>query len=59
MQHLIICYTSYYIEYLQDFIVNQGDIFLSLDFDDIFLDFNFQHRFLPVCICHCLEIEKH
>ena len=45
-------------EYLQNFIVDQGDIFLSLDFDDVLLDFDLKHSLLPVCVRNCLRREQ-
>ena len=42
-------------KYLQDFVVDLRNIFLSLHLYDIFLDLDLKHCFLPVGIGHGLE----
>ena len=42
-------------KYLQDFVVDLRDIFLSLHLDDIFLDLDLKHCLLSVGIGHGLE----
>ena len=42
-------------KYLQDFVVDLRNIFLSLHFDDIFLDLDLKHCLLSVGIGHGLE----
>ena len=43
-------------KYLQDFVVDLRNIFLSLHLDDIFLDLDLKHCLLSVCVRHCLRI---
>ena len=42
-------------KYLQDFVVDLRNIFLSLHLDDIFLDLDLKHCLLSVRIGHGLE----
>ena len=46
-------------KYLQDFVVDLRNIFLSLHFDDIFLDLDFKHCLLSVGIGHSLREEPY
>ena len=46
-------------KYLQDFVVDLRNIFLSLHFDDIFLDLDLKHCLLSVGIGHSLGREPY
>ena len=46
-------------KYLQDFVVDLRNIFLSLHFDDIFLDLDLKYCLLSVGIGHSLREEPY
>ena len=46
-------------KYLQDFVVDLRNIFLSLHLYDIFLDLDLKHRLLSVGIGHSLREEPY